>query len=59
MTGQQLRAIREQLGLTQEQLAESLGIPPNTLARWERSEVTIRHPVILSLALTAIAAKRD
>jgi hypothetical protein len=28
-----------------------LDVPVNTLARWERGEVAIRHPRILSLAL--------
>src|SRR5215467_6777693 len=33
-----LRARREALGLTQAKLAETLGVTPTTVARWERSE---------------------
>ena len=41
MTGDQLRRIRRRLRLTQAQLAESIGVTPTTLARWERDEVGI------------------
>jgi transcriptional regulator with XRE-family HTH domain len=34
-----LRASREKLKLTQAQLAERLGVPSNTIARWERGEL--------------------
>jgi transcriptional regulator with XRE-family HTH domain len=49
-----LRARRLALGLTQVQLAEKLGLPPNTVARWERQEVEPQHPVMLDLALRAL-----
>ena len=51
MTGDEIRNVRNQLGLTQAELAALLEVPVNTLARWERSEVVIRHPRILRLAL--------
>ena len=35
-----LLEIREQLGLSQTNLAERLGLPVNTISRWERSETT-------------------
>ncbi len=38
MTGEQIRALRLSLGLTQEQLAERLEVDRNTVARWERGE---------------------
>ena len=45
MTGKELRTIRDKLGWTQVQLAEVLGVTPNTVARWERDEVRIREPI--------------
>jgi transcriptional regulator with XRE-family HTH domain len=45
MTGKQLKKIRGQLGWTQSQLANELGVTSNTVARWERGEVAIREPV--------------
>ena len=38
MTGEQLRAIRRRLGLTQAAFAAHLGITANSLARLERGE---------------------
>ncbi len=36
MTGSETRAIRDQLGLTQPQLAQLLGVHPLTVSKWER-----------------------
>ncbi|MDQ3702830.1 MAG: helix-turn-helix domain-containing protein, partial [Chloroflexota bacterium] len=36
-----IRTWRRALGLTQAALATELGVAPNTLARWERSELPI------------------
>jgi DNA-binding transcriptional regulator YiaG len=44
MTGPQLHAIRRKLGLTQTALAEAIGVTSNTVARWERGEMTISGP---------------
>jgi transcriptional regulator with XRE-family HTH domain len=41
--------------LSQDELATMLDVPTNTLARWERGELAIRHPRILTLALHALA----
>lgn len=51
MTGNDLRDARHGLGLSQAGLGALLGIPPNTIARWERGERAIRHPRMLRLAL--------
>jgi transcriptional regulator with XRE-family HTH domain len=56
MTGDELRKVREALGMTQEQLAIALGVAPNTVARWERSERAI--PPYLSLALQTVERER-
>jgi len=45
MNGKELRRIRKQLELTQVQLAEKLGINPNSVARQERGEIGISEPV--------------
>jgi transcriptional regulator with XRE-family HTH domain len=44
MTGEELKAIREELGWTQSQMADELGVTPNTVARWERGEMEIFEP---------------
>lgn len=51
-----LRAWRQARGVSQGQLATMLEVPINTIARWERGEVAIRHPHILDLALQALAS---
>jgi DNA-binding XRE family transcriptional regulator/uncharacterized protein YuzE len=52
--GSDLRAFREQLGLTQEQLGDLIEVPRNTIARWEREELPIAKVRQLELALSAI-----
>ena len=39
MEASELKSIRSRLGLTQEQVADALGVTTNTVARWERGEV--------------------
>ena len=41
MTNAELKALRMRLGLTQAELADAVGVVPNTLARWERGELAI------------------
>lgn len=60
MTGDELRHIRERLGLTQKALSEKLGVHWNTVARWERGEVGINEPaarLVRILVKTAATAK--
>jgi len=45
MCGTELRMIRKKLGLTLQQFAPQLGIHWNSLARFERGEMTISGPV--------------
>ena len=52
--GADLRRLRDQLGLTQQELAELFDIPRNTIARWERDEIAIEKKRMLSLALRAL-----
>ncbi|SMX98385.1 helix-turn-helix domain-containing protein [Brevibacterium linens] len=48
--GEQLRAIRLARGLTQEQLAEELGVSPRYLAGVERAERNMSLATVESLA---------
>lgn len=55
MNGKELRKKRNDLDLTQEQLADELQVAANTVARWERDEMKI--PPFLHLALETIEKK--
>ena len=55
VTPQELRAWREARGWSQQRLADALDVPVNTVARWERAELPIRHGTILKLALRELA----
>lgn len=54
MTGSQLRRLREEIGLTQGQLGERLGIPEKTIQRWETGTLQMRHPGLIRLALAQL-----
>lgn len=56
ITGSELKRLRTALSLTQVQLAERLGVDPNTYARWERQSMRIGCPVVLKLAMSYLAA---
>lgn len=45
MDGKELRKRRDQMRLTQVELAEELGVTSNTVARYERDELAIPEPV--------------
>jgi DNA (cytosine-5)-methyltransferase 1 len=44
-TGDDLRQLRESMGLTLEQLGPKVGYTPRTLARWEAGTATVREAV--------------
>jgi transcriptional regulator with XRE-family HTH domain len=48
--GQHLTGLREAAGLTQQQLAEKLGLPQSNIAFWERSDKPPRGEVLPKLA---------
>ena len=48
--GAHLHALRERAGLSQEQLADKLGIAQRTYSHWERYPVALRHDQLVSLA---------
>jgi DNA-binding transcriptional regulator YiaG len=51
MTGKEVRRIRRKLGATQVQLANRLGVAPNTVYRWEADRVTVTAPMAQLLRL--------
>jgi len=44
--------------LTQAALAATLGVAPNTVARWERNERTITEPMTRLIRVTVEASNR-
>ncbi len=48
--GQRLHALREQAGLSQQQLADRIGLSQRAYAYWERHPVALRPDQLLSLA---------
>ena len=53
MTGDEVRAARKKLGLTQRAFAERVGVVTNTVARWERGEMTVGSTAIILIRLLA------
>lgn len=56
MTGAQLRAARLRLGLTQQQLADTLDVDRTSVARWETGAQPL--PRLVALALHGLARPR-
>ncbi len=54
MLGTELKSRRRSLGISQDELAKRLGVATNTVARWERGELRIEHPLMLQWALQGI-----
>jgi transcriptional regulator with XRE-family HTH domain len=46
VTREELKALRGSLGLTQEELAEKVGVARNTINRWEMGIRGIPEPVV-------------
>lgn len=59
MTGDELRNWRMARGLTQQQLAERLGVPANTIARWERGELQHLEWLLLAILGVDVKLKRE
>jgi len=56
--GAVLREKRRELGYTQGELADVLDVPLDTISRWERGSLGVRHPRILIYALDMLIAQR-
>ncbi len=54
MTGQELRFLRTEMGLTQAQLAEILKVKLLTVSRWERNETPIRDEAEMLIRILAV-----
>lgn len=50
MTGAQIKTLREQMGLSQRELAQAFGVDVGTVSRWERSVQVPPRYVELALA---------
>jgi transcriptional regulator with XRE-family HTH domain len=57
MNGDDLQKFRQSHELTQQALAQLLGVAANTIARWERNERAI--PPYLELALKGISKEKE
>jgi transcriptional regulator with XRE-family HTH domain len=58
MTGKDIKRERENLGLSQAQLAQLVGVAENTVWRWEAGR-RIPHPVVLKAVNNALAEVRE
>jgi transcriptional regulator with XRE-family HTH domain len=59
MTPEALRNRRLQLGLSQGALARALSVARNTVARWERGDLQIRHPELIQMAVDRLATEKQ
>lgn len=57
MSGAELRARRDALGLTQQQLADRFGCTRVAISCWEGGVMKIQRPKMLDLALRALEAE--
>jgi transcriptional regulator with XRE-family HTH domain len=60
MTASELRRLRRRLKLTQVALADLIGVPGNTIARWERNEMKMGPAMdkLVRLAVAQVEAPR-
>ena len=59
MTPDELKRLRARLGLTQEGLANQLGVSRETVARWEIGSRGITEPIVRLLARLAAEARAE
>ncbi len=59
MHGEKIKEYRKNLGMTQNQLAENLGISRNTVARWETNSVRPDSWQMLELALKQLTSEKN
>ena len=52
-----IKALRQRAGMTQKELAEAIKVSPNTVARWERRELSISEPMRERLENVAISRR--
>lgn len=61
VTATELHRLRSRLGLTQAQLADVVGVTPNTIARWERGEMRMQPAMdrLVRLSVAQAEAGRE
>ena len=52
-----MKRLREKMGLTQEALAERVGVHPMTVSRWERGVVNVPAPTAKLIRILAKGKK--
>jgi transcriptional regulator with XRE-family HTH domain len=57
MNGATFRRLRTRLRLSQAKLAETMGVSPNTVYRWEADSVAVPPPVAVLLRLLVERSK--
>jgi DNA-binding transcriptional regulator YiaG len=57
MTSKDIRRLRKQLGLSQSEFAELVGVTANTVARWERGEMGLRTTTVKLLEILATSRR--
>lgn len=55
MTPRQLKNFRKRLGMSQNKLADTLGVPIGTLRNWEQGRLPVLYPGAIRLALERLA----
>ena len=58
MTGEEVRAARQKLGLTQVEFAERVGVARNTVVRWEAGMLTVGSTAAILIRLLAQQAPK-
>src|ERR1043166_1021238 len=58
LSPQRLARRRRALGLSQQALGNALGVPRNTVARWERGDTKIARPDWLTTALASLDSQK-
>jgi len=59
MTGADIRARRQALGLSQAQLARALGVSRLTVAHWEQGVQRPANPAVISRVLDTLVRESD
>lgn len=54
-SGLELKKRRQDLGLTQQRLAEIFGVMQGTISDWENCKINMQHPNIMRLAMDFLA----
>ncbi|TMB22089.1 MAG: helix-turn-helix domain-containing protein [Deltaproteobacteria bacterium] len=59
MRGREVRRVRKLLGLSQRAFAERVGVAGNTVARWERDELTVGSTAAILIRLLGDLQRKE